>query len=66
MSKIISFKNGNQIKVHDAVVDKLYDRMVDNKGAEPFQFFKEEKTGEVILAINIADISSIYSSENII
>lgn len=64
---IIAFKNGDKIKVSEAVVSKLYEAIVVNpNGAKNFQFFTAEETMQVMLVINVSEISSISSKENIL
>lgn len=65
--KILSLKNGDKIKISDDIATKLYEAIVKNPaGAKQFQFFTAEGSGEVLLAINVSEISSISSQENIL
>lgn len=63
--KIISFKNGDKVKISDEILDKLYESVVKRpEGAKNFQFFRDEKSGETLLVVNLSEISCIYGTDN--
>lgn len=64
--KILLFKNGSKIKIHDIVAEQIKKRTLSKDGARQWQSFIEEETGKCVLIINLNEVSGIYANENII
>jgi len=64
--KIIGFKNGDKIKVHDKIAEVVSKNIITKDGIKNWQTFTEESTGAFILMFNLNEVNYIGSNENII